>query len=139
MAAQPFGRFVEQSPTEASWFAETDAALPLSNGPVTVLVLGLNGAGANDFMSANLWVGEPDQGAWLDDAWVPSNVSLEPGPWTVTLMADDQSPWGLTIDAVGSSPLVPDCAQGAFHPDWLVAGLCTRSQLDGATVQVVVQ
>ena len=121
-------------------------------GPRTLLALALDPAeaGANSWLTHDLWVGEAPTGVRTTSGrWLATDAAAA-GPFVQgTLTAADDHPTGVQLTAVGPADAETDpgtaglpCAtpvSGPFEPDWLLEQRCTRQDVLGATVVVAIR
>ena len=151
------GTWLELDPMTADWTPghlvldgdDVEEASPGEPGSVSVLALATDGAGHNDVLARDLWVGDPPQGMYARGRWLGGEA--HDGWILARLDPDDTSPSGLTLSHITPidppSPTEPNsygtdgmaCAQGeAFDPNWLLQQRCTRSEVVGTTVALFV-
>lgn len=143
------GAFFELDRATTDWAAgdlvfddeDVVTAAPLAEGPVSFLVLGL-APGQTAFAPFDVVLGEPPEGIWVNQRWIPSDVPIISGRARVTLAVDADSPTGLRITAAEAAPgaaaVAIPCARhaGFFDPNWLVDGRCLTTDFDGVSVVV---
>ena len=160
------GTFLELTKTTADWVPvtlvldaedlEVQTKDALDPGLYSMAVVAMDGQGANAWAFFDLSLEQPTDGD-DDHAWMEHDGRLFdlPGPafagglYRVTLVADDASAWGVSLDdpqpILVGDPGVYDQADlaGCEHPiptraplqlDVLAEGLCSRQQLLGARV-----
>ena len=160
MSTTPTGTFLELDRRTTDWVSgdlvldddEIEEREVQAAGPRTLLALALDPAeaGANSWLTHDLWVGEAPTGVRTTSGrWLATDAAAA-GPFVQgTLTAADDHPTGVQLTAVGPADAETDpgtaglpCAtpvSGPFEPDWLLEQRCTRQDVLGATVVVAIR
>jgi hypothetical protein len=155
MATGGEGTFFELDQARTDWAAgtlvldddEITERATASEGWVGVVALVVDDAGSNQVLIADLSVGVPEPGVWLQGRFLPTDSEPVSKAGWGTLVADDDAPWGLRLTNL-TGPGIPDrsdpygttgvrCASpvgGPLDLAWLAQGVCTRSDLVGHRV-----
>jgi len=118
------GTFSEIDALNSEWKA------PKRTGSATILALVLDDEGRTAWTLADLHVGDPAQGVWTGNRWLPTDLALAPGRYDVVLAPDEAAPSGVrVIEAGPATGTVPECAptpSEIFTLRWLADGSCVR-------------
>jgi len=121
----------------------TDWKAPKNDGTATLLTLVLDDEGRTQWAATDLHVGNPGLGIWIGNRWIPSDVEIPPGSYDVEFAPDNLAPSGVRILSTGTptdtEPACTAIVEGPFDPRWVADGRCSRQQLIGTPVSLVVQ